>query len=100
MTPEPWPRRPSRMATVERRRASAISPNPRMSGPPGPFADGDRDRAGRAAAHHFGVDRFAHRAGFERRLDVVGINHGAAAERKQNVADQHAGFGGGPVGFE
>src|ERR1039458_10598727 len=61
-----------------------------MSAPPRPFADGDRDRAGRSAAYHLHLDRAPHAVSFEHGLYVVGIGHGSTAERDQHVANQYA----------
>src|SRR5579883_2606623 len=90
MTPDPCPRPAGMTCTVERRSASAISPNPRMSVPPRPLADGHGQLPPLARAHHFRLDRLADAAGFER----------LSPERHQHVPDQYAAFRRRPFRLE
>src|SRR5208282_5955405 len=93
ITPEPPPSWPwENTCTVERRKRSAISPNSRMSVPPGPLPNYDADRHRRAAAHHSRLDLLADSMAFQHALDIVRIGHCGPAERNQDVADQHPRF--------
>src|ERR1035438_1911170 len=91
---------PLKICTVERLRRSAISPSPRMSVAPGTLRDGNRNLPRLAAAQDFKGHALAHRAAFQRELDIVGILDGLAAELDEDIADEDAGLGGGSLGFQ
>src|SRR5438874_12640400 len=95
--PDPAERSASRgdcTCTVERRRRSAISPNPDMSAPPWPFPRRYGESAGFAAAQHIEIDGGARGVTFQHRLNVLGCARGFAAERGHNIADQQTGLRG------
>src|SRR5579885_1815036 len=100
MTPDPCPRPAGMTCTVERRSASAISPNPRMSVPPRPLADGHGQLAPLARAPDLRLDRLAAAAGFERLLNIVGVLDRLSSERHQHVPDQYAAFRRRPFRLE
>src|SRR5262245_39817232 len=99
--PEPDPLPPStRTCAVDRRSRSAISPNPCMSPPGGPFPDGDRNPLERTSPKQSGFDLLSRRVGFEGALNLVRIGYLFSRERDQDVADQHPRLGGWTLAFE
>src|ERR1022692_1018628 len=100
-TPEPPPRRRSEnTCTVDRRRRSAISPNPRMSTTPAPLPYDDVNALRNPAARYHGRDRLPDGMGFEHGLNIVRIGHRGAAQRGENVANQDSGLGCRSLGLE
>src|SRR6266851_1929504 len=98
--PEPWERAsplvvPLKICTVERLRRSPISPSPRMSVAPWTLRDGDRDLPRLAAAKQIDGHALPDRVAFQGALDIVRVLNGLAAELDNDIADEHAGLGGG-----
>src|ERR1019366_6711201 len=86
--------------TVERLRRSPISPNPRISAPPGPFPDDHVYPARFAAAQHFHLHLPAARVTLQNELDIVGVLDRLPPALDEDVADQNAGARGGSRWFE
>src|SRR5712664_1389633 len=95
ITPEPLPREPAWIRTVERRRCSAISPNPEMTilfAFVFAFAHDDVQVLSCTAAHDFGGECFADVFAIQMRLHVLEIRDGFPFERNQDVANQDSCF--------
>src|ERR1017187_1458508 len=107
MTPDPPLRRSGRRPssstltrTVERLRRSPISPNPRISAPPGPFPDDHVNPARLATAQHFHQHLPADHVTLQHKLDIVCVLDRLPAKSDEDVADENAGARGGSRGFE
>src|SRR5258708_7688110 len=95
ITPEPLPREPAWIRTVERRRCSAISPNPEMtilSALVLAFAHNDVQVLRCPAAHDFRNERFADVFARQVRLHVFETGDGLPFERNQDVANHDSCF--------
>src|SRR5713101_6374537 len=95
ITPEPLPREPAWIRTVERRRCSAISPNPEMAilfafGLA--FAHDDVQILHRAATDDCRGECFADVFAGQVRLHVLEMGHGLPCERNQDVANHDSCF--------
>jgi hypothetical protein len=89
------------MRTVERRKRSATSPNAANAisfRSIGPLGDTDTDFAELAATQQLGDKRLSDGIGAESRMNITGMQHFAAIERKQEVSNQEAGFVRGAIG--
>jgi hypothetical protein len=100
ITPEPFPRPPDWMTTVERRSFSAISPNPVTTvsfSPMWAFGYHDVPVLNRAASNEFQRKRFADRVSCQKRLNILKTSDRLAAERHQNVPDDNSSLVCGAV---
>src|ERR1017187_3577632 len=71
-----------------------------MSVAPWTLRDSESDLSRLTAAQDFEGHALSHGAAFQGELDIVGILHLPAAESDQDIADDHAGLGGGSLGFQ
>src|SRR5580700_9056269 len=95
MTPEPLPRSPASMSTVERRSCSATSPKPGMlMSVVSARTLGHRDAhyLGRATTHDLCGQCFADIFRLQVGLHVFEARDALAGQRNENVADQHSRF--------
>src|SRR5579872_6138163 len=97
ITPEPFPRPPALISTVERRSDSAISPNPltlALISVPSvrPFRDRNFGFLQRAAAHKTDGERFADCRAVQFGMNVFETTDAVSAQRHDDVADHQAGF--------
>src|SRR5580698_1890970 len=105
ITPEPFPRPPALIRTVDRRSDSAISPNPltlALISVPSvrPFRDRDFGFLQRAAAHKTDGERFADCRTVQFGMNVFETADAVAAERDDDVADHQPGFVRRAVGLD
>src|SRR5262245_47883048 len=93
MTPEPQPRPPALMSTVERRRCSATSPKPvTVTSFPSvrTLADGDRGFLNGPAAYKFQRQLLANGLAMKLRMNVLQARDRLPAEGHENIADDDA----------
>src|SRR4029077_5087460 len=93
ITPEPLPRPPDRITTVERRSFSAISPNPVTTvsfSSMWAFRCHDVPFLKGAASNEFQRQRFADRVSGENRLYILKSSDRLAPKRHQNVPDNNS----------
>src|SRR5229473_3426168 len=89
------------MSTVDRRKRSATSPNAANAISfrcIGPLGDRDTDFAELTTTQQLREKRLSDRIGAESRINVTGMQHFVAIERKQEVANQEVGFVRGAIG--
>src|ERR1700687_173409 len=95
ITPDPPPRFPARMRTVERRSFSAISPNPVTAisfASVRAFRYHNAPSLNRPATNKFQRERFADRVCSKMELNVFKSSDRVARKRDQDVADDDAGL--------
>src|SRR3984885_7600937 len=105
ITPEPLPRPPALIRTVDRRSDSAISPNPLTLAPilvPSvrPFRDRNFGLLQSPAAHKTEGERFADCRAVQFRMNVFETTDAVSAQRHDDVADHQAGFVSRAVGLD
>src|SRR5882724_13177944 len=103
MTPEPLPRRPAWMKTVERRSFSAISPKLAMGillGSVVVLAHRDGCLFQRAATHESQRDALADRCSLQLRVNIFQARDAVPRQRNDDVADDQARRVRGTIGFD
>src|SRR5579871_3685095 len=103
MIPDPCPRRPELICTVERRRRSATSPKPSMgiSIPPSwPLSHGQRRFLQRTAANHLHFHGLADQPGAGVGLEVFDLFGSNVAQRDHDITDQKAALISWRAGFD